>query len=113
MRDFLNKKHASMKNYIFATENKDAMSEALDPAWKGPLPYTIIVDEKGNVIYREMGVHRLPDDAPRHRPGAQSPDARGGACRRSSRKWGQTPFARKWGLTPFCCKKRRARSSSV
>ena len=44
-----------MKNYIFATDNKDALSEALDPAWKGPLPYTIIVDEKGNVIYREMG----------------------------------------------------------
>jgi len=53
--DFLKKKHASMKNYIFASDNKDALSEALDPAWKGPLPYTIIVDEKGNVIYREMG----------------------------------------------------------
>ena len=44
-----------MKNYIFASDNKDELSEALDPAWKGPLPYTIIVDEKGNVIYREMG----------------------------------------------------------
>jgi len=55
VREFLNKKHASMKNYIYATKDNDAMSEALDPAWKGPLPYTIIVDEKGNVIYREMG----------------------------------------------------------
>ena len=53
--DFLKKKSASMKNYIFASANKDELSEALDPAWKGPLPYTIIVDEKGNVIYREMG----------------------------------------------------------
>ncbi len=44
-----------MKNYIFASDNKDELSEALDPAWKGPLPYTIIVDEKGKVIYREMG----------------------------------------------------------
>ena len=55
IRKFLVDKHASMKNYIFASENKDELSEALDPAWKGPLPYTIIVDEKGNVIYREMG----------------------------------------------------------
>ncbi|HEU4779541.1 MAG TPA: redoxin domain-containing protein [Steroidobacteraceae bacterium] len=55
VKDFLVKKHASMKNYIFASANKDELSEALDPAWKGPLPYTIIVDEKGNVIYREMG----------------------------------------------------------
>jgi thiol-disulfide isomerase/thioredoxin len=55
VKDFLVKKHASTKNYIFATTNKDELSEALDPAWKGPLPYTIIVDEKGKVIYREMG----------------------------------------------------------
>ncbi len=55
VKKFLEQKHASMKNYIFATDNKDELSEALDPAWKGPLPYTIIVDEKGNVIYREMG----------------------------------------------------------
>ena len=44
-----------MKNYIFASANKDEFVEALDPAWKGPLPYTLIVDEKGKVIYREMG----------------------------------------------------------
>jgi peroxiredoxin len=55
VRDFLTQKHASMKNYIFASDNKDELSEALDPAWKGPLPYTIVVDEKGTVIYREMG----------------------------------------------------------
>jgi thiol-disulfide isomerase/thioredoxin len=55
VKDFLVKKHASTKNYIFASSNKDELSEALDPAWKGPLPYTIIVDEKGKVIYREMG----------------------------------------------------------
>jgi hypothetical protein len=55
VKDFLVKKHASTKNYIFASDNKDELSEALDPAWKGPLPYTIIVDEKGKVIYREMG----------------------------------------------------------
>jgi len=55
VKDFLVKKHASTKNYIFASANKDELSEALDPAWKGPLPYTIIVDENGKVIYREMG----------------------------------------------------------
>lgn len=55
VKDFLVKKNASTKNYIFASDNKDELSEALDPAWKGPLPYTIIVDEKGKVIYREMG----------------------------------------------------------
>ncbi len=55
VKKFLDQKHASMKNYIYASDNKDELSEALDPTWKGALPYTIIVDEKGNVIYREMG----------------------------------------------------------
>ena len=57
VRDFLGKKHASMKNYIIPAEKKDAYFDALDPAtvWKGELPYTIIVNEKGEVIYREHG----------------------------------------------------------
>jgi thiol-disulfide isomerase/thioredoxin len=55
VKDFLVKKHASTKNYIFASADKDALSEALDPKWRGPLPYTIIVDDQGKVIYREMG----------------------------------------------------------
>ena len=56
-RDFLGKKHASMKNYIIPADKKDAYFDALDPAtvWKGELPYTLIVNEKGEVIYREHG----------------------------------------------------------
>lgn len=57
VKDFLTKKHASMKNYIIPAEQKDAFFDALDPAtvWKGQLPYTIIVNEKGEVVYREFG----------------------------------------------------------
>jgi thiol-disulfide isomerase/thioredoxin len=57
VRDFLGKKHASMKNYIIPAEKKDAFFDALDPAtvWKGELPYTLIVNEKGEVVYREHG----------------------------------------------------------
>jgi thiol-disulfide isomerase/thioredoxin len=56
-KDFLVKKHASMKNYIIPADKKDAYFDALDPAtvWKGELPYTIIVNEKGEVVYREHG----------------------------------------------------------
>ena len=57
VRDFLTKKHASMKNYIIPGEKKDEYFDALDPAnvWKGELPYTLIVNEKGEVVYREHG----------------------------------------------------------
>jgi thiol-disulfide isomerase/thioredoxin len=57
VKEFLTKKHASTTNYILASENKDELYDALDPAtvWKGQLPYTIIVNEKGEVVYREFG----------------------------------------------------------
>jgi hypothetical protein len=46
-----------MKNYIFASNNKDEMQDAIESAktWKGQLPYTIIVNEKGEIVYREFG----------------------------------------------------------
>ena len=57
VKEFLTKKHASMKNYILASDNKDELYDAFEPAttWKGQLPYTIIVNEKGEVVYREFG----------------------------------------------------------
>ena len=55
VKDFLTQHHASMKNYIFATSDRDGLSTAFDPKWRGVAPYTLIVDEQGNIIYREMG----------------------------------------------------------
>ena len=57
VKAFLTKKHASMKNYILASEDKDALYDALEDAknWKGELPFTLIVNEKGEVVYRERG----------------------------------------------------------
>ena len=82
VKDFLTKKHASMKNYIIPADKKDAYFDALDPAtvWKGELPYTLIVNEKGEVVYREHGAFELPQDAPRHRARAQSHQAVGRRC---------------------------------
>jgi peroxiredoxin len=55
VKDFLTQHHASMKNYLFASADRDGLSTAFDPSWRGMAPYTLIVDEKGTVIYREMG----------------------------------------------------------
>jgi peroxiredoxin len=57
VKEFLTKKHASMKNYILASDNKDELYDAFESVkdWRGELPYTLILDEKGNVIYREKG----------------------------------------------------------
>jgi thiol-disulfide isomerase/thioredoxin len=57
VKEFLTKKHASTKNYILASSNKDELYDAFESVkdWRGELPYTLILDEKGNVLYREKG----------------------------------------------------------
>ncbi len=52
---FLQDHHASTRNLIFASKDRDALSEALDPEWKGPLPYTLLIAPDGQVLYRETG----------------------------------------------------------
>jgi thiol-disulfide isomerase/thioredoxin len=52
---FLQKQEASNKNFIFRGGNVYDLIEAIDPAWQGALPYTLIVEPGGNVIYRMQG----------------------------------------------------------
>jgi peroxiredoxin len=42
-------------NYFFTGANTDAFGRALDPAWPGPLPYTILVAPGGEIVYRHSG----------------------------------------------------------
>ncbi|GGG75645.1 hypothetical protein GCM10007415_04090 [Parapedobacter pyrenivorans] len=53
---FLQQKYASNKNYIFGDENKYDLIEAVDEAWQGALPYTILVAPEGEIVYRQMGI---------------------------------------------------------
>lgn len=52
---FLKRHHASMRNLIFGGTDKYALAEALDPDWNGALPYTLVVDTDGKVLYRSAG----------------------------------------------------------
>ncbi|MEO8472069.1 MAG: redoxin domain-containing protein [Chryseolinea sp.] len=53
--NFLTKKQASMKNYIF-TGDKYAFIEGLDKKWEGSLPYTLFIAPGGKVIYGRQGL---------------------------------------------------------
>ncbi len=55
VRKFLQQHQASTRNLIFATTDKYALIEALDPEWGGALPYTLLVGADGKVLYRETG----------------------------------------------------------
>ncbi len=50
---FLKEKHVAVKNYLFASDDRDKLAEALDPKWPGPLPYTVLIAPGGKVIYRK------------------------------------------------------------
>jgi len=52
---FLTKEHASNRNLIFASSDRDMLMDAFDPSWQGAVPYTVLIDPDGNVIYREVG----------------------------------------------------------
>jgi thiol-disulfide isomerase/thioredoxin len=54
--EFLKKNQASNKNYIFTGESVYPLIEAIDPAWQGALPYTIIVEPGGKIVFRSAGV---------------------------------------------------------
>jgi peroxiredoxin len=51
----LRKNYVSCKNYIFASEDRDALAEALDPKWEGPVPYTLLIAPGGKIVQRWKG----------------------------------------------------------
>lgn len=51
----LREHHASMTNYLIDSQDKDAVAEALDKEWPGPIPYTVVIAPGGKVLYRKTG----------------------------------------------------------
>jgi thiol-disulfide isomerase/thioredoxin len=52
---FLNKQAASFQNYRFAGNDREHMGEALDPKWRGAIPYTLLIAPGGKILYRHSG----------------------------------------------------------
>ncbi len=51
---FLKSREASNKNYIFNKDDVYQMIEAVDPDWQGGIPYTLLVEPGGNIIYKKQ-----------------------------------------------------------
>jgi thiol-disulfide isomerase/thioredoxin len=51
----LQEKRVAARNYIFDSNDKDALANALDADWPGGLPYTILVAPGGQILQRQMG----------------------------------------------------------
>lgn len=42
-------------NYLYTGKGQDALVAALDPAWPGPLPHTVLVAPGGEILWRHNG----------------------------------------------------------
>lgn len=54
VHEFLKKKQAANINYIFSGDNKYKLIEAVDPKWQGALPYTVLVEPGGKIVYAKQ-----------------------------------------------------------
>jgi thiol-disulfide isomerase/thioredoxin len=51
---FLKKQQASNRNYIFNNDDVYQLIEAVDPDWQGALPYTILIEPGGKILYKKQ-----------------------------------------------------------
>jgi len=51
----LEKKRATSRNLLFASEDTAALQRAFDSTWESAVPYTVLLDENGKVLYRNLG----------------------------------------------------------
>jgi hypothetical protein len=40
---------------LFTGDDKYQLIEAMDPAWQGALPYTLLVEPGGKIVYAKQG----------------------------------------------------------
>jgi peroxiredoxin len=48
---FLEKKESAVRNFIFDSDDQYQLIEAVDPNWQGALPYTLLIEPGGKVIF--------------------------------------------------------------
>jgi peroxiredoxin len=51
----LEKKHATSRNLLFASNDTAALQAAFDPRWESAVPYTVLLDPSGKVLYEKLG----------------------------------------------------------
>ncbi len=51
----LEKKHATSRNLLFASDDTGALQKAFDPTWESAVPYTVLLDGDGKILYKTLG----------------------------------------------------------
>lgn len=53
--EFLKGKQSAVQNYLFASDDKYALAETIGKDWNGALPYTILLEPGGKVVWQHQG----------------------------------------------------------
>ncbi len=51
----MEKEGRKTNNYHYQSEDLDALAEALDTEWQGPIPHTLVIDAEGKILFRHNG----------------------------------------------------------
>jgi peroxiredoxin len=54
--EFLKDRNAATRNFLYISDDKYPLIEAVDKNWPGALPYTVLVAPGGEIVYRHEGV---------------------------------------------------------
>ncbi len=51
----MKKEGRTTNNYHYQSDDLDALANALDPKWTGPMPHTVVIAPNGKILYRHTG----------------------------------------------------------
>lgn len=52
---FLQKQQSSVTNYLYNADDKYQLMNAIDTTWQGALPYTLLVEPGGKIVFSQQG----------------------------------------------------------
>ena len=55
LKSSLEKERRTSNNYLYNEASMDALITALDPAWTGPQPHTVLIAPGGKIVFRHTG----------------------------------------------------------
>lgn len=53
---FLQSNNSAIKNYIYNSDNSYELIESIDPQWNGAIPYTLLIEPEGKILYKNQGI---------------------------------------------------------
>ena len=53
--EFLKSKQSALTNYLFSEDDKYALIKAVGNGWNGALPFTLLIEPGGNVVWKHQG----------------------------------------------------------